>query len=115
MKSLAVPLLLLAAAARICAQDVPLIDVEDYDITARVDLLAQTLEADARVRFVPREPTNMAVFELHNGLNVDAAQTADGAGLNPLRYRQDFTVHLSFPQTLPAASRRSSTSVTGAG
>ena len=102
MKSLAVPLLLLAAAARVCAQDVPLIDVEDYDITARVDLLAQTLEADARVRFVPREPTNMAVFELHNGLNVDAAQTADGAGLNPLRYRQDFTVHLSFPQTLPA-------------
>ena len=101
MKSFALALFLLAAPPA-SAQDVPLIDVEDYDITARVDLLAQTLEAEARVRFTPREATNMAVFELRNGLNVDAAQTADGSSLNPLRYRQDSTIHLSFPQTLPA-------------
>ena len=93
---------LLVAATPLAAQDVPLIDVEDYDITAHVDLLAQTLEATAQIRFVPREATNTAVFELHNGLNVDAAELADGSTLNPVRYRQDFSIHLSFPETLPA-------------
>lgn len=54
------------------------------------------------MRFTPLDPAATAVFELHNGLQVDAVETADGVSLNPLRYRQDSTIHLSFPETLPA-------------
>lgn len=109
MKAILVSALLLAAAVPAFAQDAPVIDVEDYDITARVDLLTQTLEATVEVRFTPRESTNTVVFELHNGLNVDTVEMADGSAINPLRYRQDFTIHLSFPQTLLAGEPQSVT------
>lgn len=93
-----------ALAAPLTAQvseTAPLIDVQHYTISAAVNLNAQLIEATAEVHFIPRDPADNAVFELHNALHVDAAETEDGITLRPIRYRQDSTIHLSFPETLP--------------
>lgn len=79
----------------------PLLDVQHYEIEARLNLDAQLLEATADMHFIPRDPADTAAFELHNGLNIDAVETQDGSSLHPIRYRQDSTVHVSFPETLP--------------
>lgn len=98
---------LAGAIALLCAGVLPaqeqraLIDVQSYNIQAVIEPGAQTIAATAEVQFIPREATNQVIFELNNGLNVTAVKTADGADLSPLRYRQDFTVRLSFPDTLP--------------
>ena len=65
-----------------------------------MNLDAQLIEATAEVQFIPRDPADNAVFELHNALHVDAAEAEDGTTLRPIRYRQDSTIHLSFPETL---------------
>lgn len=87
----------------------PLIDVRRYDIDARIDPASSTLQATAKVTFIPREETNEVVFELHNGLDVQRIETSDGSTLNPLRYRQDFTVRATLPQTPPVDSETSLT------
>ena len=79
----------------------PLIDVEFYDIDADIDLATQVLDARVRVRFIPREETETVIFELHNGLNVNRVIAEDGSEVSAIRYGQDFTIRLSFPQTLP--------------
>ena len=89
---------------RLCAQGAsagPLLDVQHYKIDARLNMDAQLLEATAEVHFIPRDPAGNAAFELHNSLNVDYAEMADGTSLEPIRYRGDSTVHISFPETLP--------------
>lgn len=78
----------------------PLIDVQSYEIDARIDPASSRLEAIAKVTFVPREETNEVIFELHNGLAVASIEADDGSNLNPLRYRQDFTVRASYPAAL---------------
>jgi hypothetical protein len=93
--------LALLFAAGVAAQEQrPLIDVQSYDIDAIVEPGAQVLVATAQVQFIPREQTSQVIFELHNGLNVTSVKAADGMELQPLRYRQDSTVRLTFPDTL---------------
>ena len=82
----------------------PLVDVEFYDIDADIDLTTQLLDAQVRVRFVPREETETVIFELHNGLNVNRVVAEDGSEVSAIRYGQDFTIRLSFPQTLPVGN-----------
>ena len=92
-----------AALASLPGQDLvsePLLNVEHYKIEAHINLSAQLIEATAEVRFTPLDPAVTASFELHNALNVDAAETDDGVSLEPRRYRANSTVHLSFPETL---------------
>ncbi len=94
----------LSFAAHLTAQGLtttPLLNVEHYDIDAHINLEAQLLEATVEVHFRPLDPASTATFQLHNALNVDAAEIGDGIGLNPIRYRQDSTVHLNFHETLP--------------
>ena len=79
----------------------PLLDVQHYEIDATLNLEAQVLEATAEVHFIPRDPAGNGTFELHNSLNVDAAEMADGTDLGATRFRTDASVHVSFPQTLP--------------
>jgi aminopeptidase N len=93
-----------STASRLWAQDAsagPLLDVQHYKIDAKLNMDAQLLEATAEVHFVPRDPAGNAVFQLHNSLNVDYAEMADGTSLDPIRYRGDSAVHISFPETLP--------------
>ena len=91
---------LLCSSALLSQEQRPLIDVQSYNIDAVIEPGAQVLAATAEVRFIPREQTSQVIFELHNALNVTSVETADGSELSPLRYRQDFTVRLSFPDTL---------------
>ncbi len=91
-------LLLAPLGAR--AQSRPIIDVEHYNIGVEIDLQTQTLEAITEVRFVPRQDTDNVVFELHNGLNVQRVENAEGVEIGATRLRQDYTVHLSFPNEL---------------
>ena len=98
---LAVSLLVLVAPSARAQYEPPLIDVEFYRINADLDLLGQSMEALAEVRFVPREQTSMVVFELHNALNVNGVISEEGNDIPVDRYRQDNTVRLSFPDTLP--------------
>ena len=101
---LALSLLVLAPPAleaQLDSYEPPLIDVEFYRISADIDLLGQSLESLAEVRFVPRESTNNVVFELHNSLNVNGVLDEEGNSIPVDRYRQNNTVRLTFPDTLP--------------
>ena len=78
----------------------PRIDVDFYDIAVDIDLATQTLEARVDVRFTPGEATDNVIFELHNALNVSRVEGEDGSEISAVRYGQDFTVRLNFPQAL---------------
>ena len=78
----------------------PRVDVDFYDIAVDIDLATQTLEARVDVRFTPREATDNVIFELHNALNVSRVEGEDGSEISAVRYGQDFTVRLNFPQAL---------------
>ena len=78
----------------------PRIDVDFYDIDAEIDLATQTLEARVDVRFTPKEATDNVIFELHNALNVSRVEGEDGSEIPAVRYGQDFTIRLNFPQSL---------------
>ena len=74
------------------------IDVQDYVIKAEVSPNAQTINAQATVRFVPLDDgITGAVFELNNALNVSRVVDAEGKPVDAQRNQSDFTVHLSFP------------------
>ncbi len=97
--------LLLSLIAPLGAQtERPLIDVQSYDIDVRIDPGSSQIQAVAKVTFIPRDETNEVIFELHNGLEVTRVTAESGSFLNPLRYRQDFTVRLTYPDTLPVGT-----------
>jgi len=77
------------------------IDVEHYTIEAEVNPLAQTVAAKVQVRFTPLDATSAVSFELNNALNV--SEIADGSGrqIPASRSQQDYSVRLSFPDSLP--------------
>ncbi len=78
----------------------PHIDVSSYDIKADIDLSTKTLKAQVSVHFIPREKTKTVIFELHNALNVSRVENEKGSEISALRYGQNFTLQLSFPDTL---------------
>src|SRR4051795_9036132 len=78
------------------------IDVQQYTIDAEISPNTQSLVAKTAVRFVPvDEGVTSASFELNNALNV--SKVVDGAGkqLQASRTQQDFSVRLTFDQSLP--------------
>jgi hypothetical protein len=78
------------------------IRVENYTIDAEIQPATQALIATAEVRFVPLDNnTSAAAFELNNALTVSRVVDGKGAQINNTRNTQDFTVRLSFDQSLP--------------
>ena len=77
------------------------IDVQDYAIDAQIDPRAQTLQAAAKVRFVPLEDAATISFELNNALSLDKVTDEDGRQIPASRLQQDMSVRLSLPQALP--------------
>ena len=78
------------------------IDVQDYTIKADLSPNAQTITAQATVRFVPVDDAiTGAVFELNNALNVSRVVDGQGKPVQAQRSPSDFTVRLSFDQPLP--------------
>jgi aminopeptidase N len=97
-------LLALAAAVALPGQTAEKrarLDIEKYTIDADVNPRTQSLVATARISFKPLEDTSSAVFELNNALKVSKASDAHGGDLTVSRNAQDFTVAVSFGQTLP--------------
>ncbi|HWR51458.1 MAG TPA: M1 family aminopeptidase [Bryobacteraceae bacterium] len=79
------------------------LDVQHYTIDAEVNPRTQTLSARASVRFVPRDDTSTAVFELNNALSLARVEDERGAQIPAERSHNNFSVTVNFPQPLPKA------------
>src|SRR5437868_10223255 len=78
------------------------INVEHYLINAEVQPRTQSLAGVVSVRFVPLDDNiNSATFELNNALNVSKVVDESGKQIPASRSQQDFSVRLSFDQSLP--------------
>jgi len=96
--------LLICAPALVSAQErasrQSRLDVQSYQIDAKIDPHAQTLAAIAKVKFIPLEDTSSVAFELNNALNVAKVLDEDGREIPSSRVAQDMQVRLTLPQTL---------------
>ncbi len=100
----------LAATASAWGQTRPRISVEQYSIEADINPRAKSLSAVVKVRFTPQEGNiSAAVFELNNALNVSKVEDEGGGQLAATRSQQDFTVRVSFPESLPLGKPRTVT------
>jgi aminopeptidase N len=78
------------------------INVEHYVINAEIQPRTQSLNGVVAVRFVPVDDNiNSATFELNNALNVSKVVDESGKQIPASRSQQDFSVRLSFDQSLP--------------
>ena len=99
---------LLCVPGLVCAQDRSArsrIDVQSYQIDAKIDPHAQTLSAIAKVKFIPLDTTSNVAFELNNALNLAKVLDEDGREIPSSRMQQDMQVRLSCPRLSPRASR----------
>jgi aminopeptidase N len=102
MRSLKWTALLVAFPICIWAQEKgPRINIQKYTIDADINPQTQSIAATVKVNFIPLDDTNEATFELNNALTVSKVVDGSGAVLGSSRNAQDFTVHVSFPSTLP--------------
>lgn len=76
------------------------IDVQSYQIDAKVDPQAQTLIATATVRFIPQEDTNSLTFELNNALSLSKVVDEDGSQVSASRMGSDMSVGVTLGRTL---------------
>ncbi len=77
------------------------IDVQNYVIDAEINPRTQSLQANVQVEFVPSDDLTSTAFELNNALNLTRVVDDAGRQISASRNQQDFTVRLSFPDTLP--------------
>ena len=106
MKHALTSLVLLAASAVLSfgqaqsQQSRQRIDVQDYALDVRIDPVAQTLAATAKVRFTPLDDVTQLSFELNNALSLNRVTDEDGHQIPASRLQQDMSVRLSLPQAL---------------
>ncbi|HEX4810137.1 MAG TPA: M1 family aminopeptidase [Bryobacteraceae bacterium] len=102
MRSLKWTALLFALAFCTWAQEKsPRINIQKYTIDADINPRTQSIAATVKINFIPLDDTNEATFELNNALTVSKVVDGAGATLQSSRNAQDFTVHVTFPSTLP--------------
>jgi tetratricopeptide (TPR) repeat protein len=93
------------AAVTVFAQDRqqarPRIDVQTVAIDARINPTAQTLDATAKVTFIPLDTISSVTFELNNALNLTRVTDAEGRQITASRFQEDQSVRLNLPQSLP--------------
>ncbi len=77
------------------------IDVQSYQIDAKVDPQGQTITATALVRFIPQTDTNSLTFELNNALSLSKVVDEDGSQVSASRMGQDMSLGLTLSRTLP--------------
>src|SRR5712692_1577869 len=94
-------ILLVCASVSLAQERRARIDVEHYRMDVEIQPRTQSMKAKVQVRFVPLEDTTSAVFELNNGLTVSHVSGEKDEDINAVRYQQDFTVRLNFPNNLP--------------
>jgi hypothetical protein len=77
------------------------INVESYVIDADINQHTQSLAAKAAVKFTPLDDnTSSVAFELNNALNVSKVLDDQNREIPSSRSQQDFSVHLTFNQSL---------------
>jgi tetratricopeptide (TPR) repeat protein len=77
------------------------IDVQTVALDAQIDPTAQTLNATAKVTFIPLDNTSSVTFELNNALNLTRVTDVEGRQITASRFGEDMSVRLSMPQVLP--------------
>jgi tetratricopeptide (TPR) repeat protein len=110
-------LLALAAAVTGFGQDRqqprPRIDVQTVVLDAQINPTAQTLNATAKVTFIPLDNTSSVTFELNNALNLTRVTDVEGRQITASRFGEDMSVRLSLPQVLPKGQPATLTFVYG--
>lgn len=83
------------------------LDVQNYTIEAQINPKAQTLQAVASVQLTALDDNiNTASFELNNALNVSRVVDGTGRQIPASRNQQDFTIRLTFPESLPKGKQQ---------
>jgi aminopeptidase N len=77
------------------------IDVQTVALDAQIDPTAQTLNATAKITFIPLDNTSTVTFELNNALNLTRVTDVEGRQVAASRFGEDMSVRLSLPQALP--------------
>jgi aminopeptidase N len=77
------------------------IDVQTVALDAQINPTAQTLNATAKITFVPLDNTSTVTFELNNALNLTRVTDVEGRQITASRFGEDMSVRLSLPQPLP--------------
>ena len=77
------------------------IDVQTVALDAQIDPTAQTLNATAKVTFIPLDNTSSVTFDLNNALNLSRVTDVEGRQITASRFGEDMSVRLSLPQVLP--------------
>ena len=77
------------------------IDVQTVALDAQINPTAQTLNATAKVTFIPLDNTSTVTFELNNALNLTRVTDVEGRQVAASRFGEDMSVRLSLPQPLP--------------
>src|SRR5579862_8858474 len=77
------------------------IDVQTVALDAQVNPTAQTLNATAKITFIPLDNTSTVTFELNNALNLTRVTDVEGRQIAASRFGEDMSVRLSLPQPLP--------------
>ena len=110
-------LCLTVAAAAVFAQERqqprPRIDVQTVAVDARINPADQTLDATAKVTFIPLENTSSVTFELNNALNLTRVTDGEGRQVTASRFQEDQSVRLNLPQPLPKGQPATLTFVYG--
>src|ERR1700690_3393133 len=89
------------------------IDVQTVAIDARINPTAQTLDATAKVTFIPLDNVSSVTFELNNALNLTRVTDGEGRQITASRFQEDQSVRLNLPQTLPKGQPATLTFVYG--
>jgi aminopeptidase N len=76
------------------------VNVQSYAIDADINPRTQSISATAKINFTPLENTSDVTFELNNALNVTKVVDGQGNTLTGARNPQDFSVKVTFPNTL---------------
>lgn len=77
------------------------IDVQTVALDAQINPAAQTLNATAKITFIPLDNTSTVTFELNNALNLMRVTDLEGRQVTASRFGEDMSVRLSLPQPLP--------------
>ena len=89
------------------------IDVQNVVLDAQINPTAQTLNATAKVTFIPLDNTSSVTFELNNSLNLTRVTDLEGRQITASRFGEDMSVRLSLPQVLPKGQPATLTFVYG--
>src|SRR5580704_3702740 len=89
------------------------IDVQTVALDARINPTAQTLNATAKITFIPLDNTSTITFELNNALNLTRVTDVEGRQVTASRFGEDMSVRLSLAQPLPKGQPATLTFVYG--